>query len=113
MKSFVKMLLGSSLLAAVLPLMCCFIPALLSVVAGLGFISRGFQWVHPAELYLTLFSVGSLGVAHYKNFEGSKRLCRRKSCQDGKINRGINSWSLWIITSLVLISMIVNFWHEF
>ena len=80
MKSILKLVLGASLVAAILPLICCLAPALISVVAGLGFLGGNFVWVHPVQPYLTTFSVGALGFAHFKNSKKSKK-CDGDSCQ--------------------------------
>ncbi|MBC6999597.1 mercuric transporter MerT family protein [Cytophaga sp. FL35] len=112
MKAIVKMVLGTSLVAATLPLMCCLAPTLLSVVAGLGFLGGNFDWVHPVQPYLTTFSVGALGFAHFKNGKNSKK-CDGDSCQNEMAKHHINSWTLWIVTSLVIIITITNYWYEF
>ena len=112
MNSFLKMVLGTSLVAAILPLMCCLAPALLSFVAGLGFLCGNFEWVHPVQPYLTTFSVGALGFAHYKNSKHSKK-CDGDSCQNDRKKHHINSWALWTVTFLVLLITIVNYVYEF
>ena len=75
------MVLGSSLVAALLPLMCCFLPALLSVGAGFGFLGSTFEWVHPAQPSLTIFSAGALGFAHLRNFQNSRKCSGEETCQ--------------------------------
>ena len=112
MKTISKMVLGSSLVAALLPLMCCFLPALLSVGAGLGFLGGSFEWVHPAQPFLTTFSVGALGFAHFKNFKSSKKCSGGESCQNDKSKRTINTWFMWTFTLLILALMILNYWYE-
>lgn len=113
MQTIIKMLMGTSLVAAILPLMCCFGPALLSLMAGLGFVSGSLEWLHPAQPYFNALSATTLGVAHYKNFKGSKKTCAGKSCQNSGVKLNVNSWFLWSITLLVLALMITNFWYEF
>lgn len=112
MKAILKMILGTSLVAAILPLMCCLAPTLLSIVAGLGFLGGSFEWVHPIQPYLTTFSVGALGFAHFKNGKNSKK-CDGGSCQNTGTKHHINSWMLWTVTFLVLIITIVNYGYKF
>lgn len=112
MKSILKVVLGTSLVAAILPLMCCLAPALISVVAGLGFLGGNFEWVHSVQPYLTTFSVGALGFAHFKNSKNSKK-CDESSCQNDRAKHHINSWTLWIVTFLVLLITIVNYGYEY
>ena len=112
MKTISKMVLGSSLVAALLPLMCCFLPALLSVGAGFGFLGSTFEWVHPAQPFLTTFSAGALGFAHLRNFQNSRKCSGEETCQNDKRKRIINTWFLWTFTLLILALMILNYWYE-
>ena len=113
MNSILKLVLGTSLVAAVLPLMCCLAPTLLSVVAGLGFLGGNFEWVHPWQPYLTTFSVGALGFAHFKNIKKERKCADGGSCRNDRKKHHINSWTLWTVTFLVLIITIVNYVYEF
>ncbi len=112
MKTISKMVLGSSLVAALLPLMCCFLPALLSVGAGFGFLGSTFEWVHPAQPSLTIFSAGALGFAHLRNFQNSRKCSGEETCQNDKRKRIINTWFHWTFTLLILALMILNYWYE-
>ncbi len=113
MNSILKMVLGTSLVTAILPLMCCLAPTLLSVVAGLGFLGGNFEWVHPLQPYLTTFSVGALGFAHFKNIKNERKCGKGGSCRNDGKKQHINSWTLWTVTFLVLIITIVNYGYEY
>lgn len=113
MKSILKMVLGTSLVAAILPLMCCLAPALLSFVAGLGFLGGNFEWVHPVQPYLTTFSVGALGFAHFKNLKNERKCEAGSSCGNKGTKHHINSWTLWTVTFLVLLITMINYGYEF
>ncbi len=112
MGSSTKILIGTSLIAAIFPMLCCLAPAILSAVAGLGFISGSFEWVHPAQPYLNIFSVTTLGVAHYNHFKISKEQCRGKSCRNHRTKRIVNKLFLWSFTILVAVLLMTNYWYE-
>ncbi len=113
MKVILKMVLGTSLVAALLPVMCCLAPTLLSIVAGLGFLGGNFEWVHPVQPYLTTISAGTLGFAHFKNIKNERKCGNAGPCQNHGQKHLINSWTLWTVTFLVLILTIVNYGYEY
>ena len=113
MGSSIKNFISTSLIAAIFPMLCCFVLAILSAVAGLGFISGSFAWVHPAQPYLNIFSVTTLGVAHYNYFKISMEQCRGKSCQNRRTQRIVNKLILWSFTILVAVLLMTNYWYEF
>lgn len=113
MRTTLKLMLSTSLLTSFLPLMCCLVPAFLSFGAGLGVLAGNFEWLHPAQSYLSTFSVVVLGIAHYKNFKGSRKCNKGKPCENTVGKCSINSWSLWTVTSLVLIFIVLNYLYEF
>ena len=99
MKVILKMVLGTSLVAALLPVMCCLAPTLL--------------WVHPVQPYLTTISAGTLGFAHFKNIKNERKCGNAGPCQNHGQKHHINSWTLWTVTFLVLILTIVNYGYEY
>lgn len=109
-------LLGTSLLTAGVPFLCCWTPAVLIGIAGFTGVSSNLEWLHPIRPYLYGVSFLSLGFAFYNTYWTSKagnlgeiKDVSECGCKQSTQNSTKNKWILWITTFLVVIMMVINY----
>ncbi|SDR67796.1 MerT mercuric transport protein [Gillisia sp. Hel1_33_143] len=109
-------LLGTSLLTAGVPFLCCWTPAVLIGIAGFTGMSSNFEWLHPIRPYLYGVSFLSLGFAFYNTYGTSKAKSSGENkdvsecgCKKSALNSTKNKWILWTTTFLVFIMIVINF----
>ena len=109
--------IGAAILTALLPLACCWGPALLAGIAVLSGVATKMAWLHPYEPWLYAVSFSTLGYSHYKAYQGQK--AEAENCQacttNGDTKPAANKYAkigLWVATGLVVIMFIVNQFPE-
>ncbi len=112
-------LLGTSLLTAGVPFLCCWTPAVLIGIAGFTGMSSNLEWLHPIRPYLYGVSFLSLGFAFYNTYGTSKAKSSGENndvsecgCKQSAKNSTINKWILWTTTFFVVAMMGINYLLE-
>ncbi len=108
--------LSAALIAAILPLFCCWGPTLLAGVALLSGVATNMAWLHPYEPWLYGVSFISLGYSHYAALnsqnvaEGcnSCAIATEKQLRKEKLKKVV----LWGATMLVMSLFILNIFPE-
>jgi mercuric ion transport protein len=71
MKANAKSLLGVGTLAAITASLCCITP-LLALLAGVGGAAATFSFLEPLHPYLTVITLGTIGLAWYQTLKPAK-----------------------------------------
>lgn len=112
-------ILGTSLLTAGVPFLCCWTPAVLIGIAGFTGVSSNLEWLHPIRPYLYGVSFLSLGFAFYKTYGTAEagNLGENKDISECGCKQNIRSsvktnWILLVTTFIVLSMAIANYLIE-
>jgi len=109
--------LGAALVAAILPLACCWGPTLLAGVALLSGAATKMAWLHPYEPWLYGFSFVTLGYSHFKAHKEKKDedlSCQCATTEDNSTQQAKQyaNIALWAATVLVIIMFVFNQFPE-
>lgn len=112
-------LLGTSLLTAGIPFLCCWTPAILIGMAGFTGMSSNLEWLHPLRPFLFGVSFLSLGFAFFTIYKASKvknsELIEDNGecgCNECTHSSTTNKLILWITTCLVIMMVVANYLIE-
>ncbi len=109
--------LGTAIIAAMLPITCCWGPTLLAGVAVLSGAATKLTWLHPYEPWLYAVSFSTLGYSHYKAYTTQNtdtENCQNCASDSGNttIAKRYAKLTLWVATGLVLIMFLINQFPE-
>tara|TARA_R110000868_G_scaffold320692_2_gene581616 strand:- start:855 stop:1217 length:363 start_codon:yes stop_codon:yes gene_type:complete len=107
-----KTLLSSSMLAAFTPMLCCWGPAVLASVTGVGGgIAAYFSWIHPARPYFFVFAFVSLGYSFYQAYKPKNSdAISCENCDTPKTNFFKSRLYLWLVAVFVATMFVINYY---
>lgn len=100
------------MLTAFTPMMCCWGPAVLVSITGVGGgIAAYFFWIHPARPYLFVIAFTMLGYSFYQAYRPEKTEAYScANCDTSKTGFFKSKLYVWLVAVFVAMMFVINYY---